>query len=68
MMKQDRQAARTLAQGLRGGRQRERFTFPGFDALFKVELEIDGNPIVLADLGKPAMEEALKRVQADRQA
>lgn len=65
---QDRQAARMLAQGLRGSRQRERFAFPGFSAMFKCDLEIDGNPIVLPDLNQPAMENALTRVQAERQA
>jgi len=64
---QDRSAARRLAQGLRGGQQRGRFSFPGFHALFKVDLDIDSNPVVLTDLGKTAMETALKRVQRERQ-
>ena len=63
----DRQAARMLAQGLRGSNLRERFSFPGFHALFKCDIEIDSNPIVLPNLLQPSMEEALERVKADRQ-
>lgn len=64
---QDRQAARMLAQGLRGSRQRERFSFPGFHALFKCDIEVDRNPVVLSNLQQPAMETALERVKAEQQ-
>ncbi|MGQ0592885.1 MAG: Piwi domain-containing protein [Gammaproteobacteria bacterium] len=64
---QDRQAARMLAQGLRGSRQRERFSFPGFHALFKCDIQVDSNPIVLPNLHQPAMETALERVKVERQ-
>lgn len=64
---QDRQAARLLAQGLRSSRQRERFSFPGFNALFKCDIEVDSNPIVLPNLQQGAIEKALERVRVDRQ-
>ena len=41
----DRQAARTLAAALTGSSQRQRFSFPGFERLFKAPLEIDREPI-----------------------
>jgi hypothetical protein len=62
----DRQAARTLAMALRGSGQRERYSFPGFKALFKTEITIDGNPIVLSDLSKESFALALDRVKQDR--
>ena len=62
----DRQAARALAQGLRGVKQR--YSFPGFESLFKVALDIDSNPVVLKDLSQPEMEQALARVRSDREA
>ena len=62
---QDRQAARMLAQSLRGSRLKERFSFPGFNALFKCDIQIDGDPIVLPDLSRSAMENALAQVKAD---
>jgi hypothetical protein len=62
---QDRHAARLLARGLQGSGQRQRYAFPGFKALFKSELEIDGNPIVLPSLDQQSMKDALTRVQAD---
>jgi len=64
---QDRQAARDLASALRGPKGRERFSFPGFEVLFKSALEIDPNPIVLADFSQEAMSNALKRVTRDRE-
>jgi len=64
---QDRHAARLLARGLRGAGQRGRYAFPGFRALFKCDIDIDANPIVLPDLGRPAMEDALRRVKTVRE-
>jgi len=64
---QDRPAARRLAASLRVTQQRERFSFPGFSALFKCDLEIDGNPVVLPDLTHGTIEKALDRVRLDRQ-
>ncbi len=63
---QDRQAARRLALALQGTKQRGRFVFPGFKALFKTPLEIDRNPIVLPDLTHYAMSGALDRVKQER--
>jgi hypothetical protein len=64
---QDRVAARTLASALRGIKGKERFNFPGFKALFKTELHIDGNPVILPDLSDGAMADALTVVQSRRQ-
>jgi len=61
----ERQAARTLAMALRGSRERQRFNFPGFEALFKSPLQIDSNPIILTDLSDQAMQTALERVQTE---
>lgn len=63
---QDRQAARRLALSLRGQKQRGQFNFPGFRDLFKTELEIDANPIVLPDLSDKSMESALVSAKAVR--
>ncbi len=63
---QDRQAARILAKALQGG-SRERYSFPGFESLFKTKLEFDANPIVLKDFSVASFEAALKRVQDDRE-
>jgi len=62
----DRQAARTLAMALQGSKSRERFSFPGFEALFKSPITIDGNPIVLPDLTPDAFAAALERVKSER--
>lgn len=62
----DRPAARILAQALKGGR-RERYSFPGFEALFKTKVLFDANPIVLQDFSVPTFETALKRVQKERE-
>jgi hypothetical protein len=62
----DRQAARRLALSLRGTQQRERFSFPGFNALFKCDLQIDSNPVILPDLTREAIEVALKRARCDK--
>jgi hypothetical protein len=63
---QDRQAARRLALSLRGLKQRGQFNFPGFKDLFKSDLIIDADPVVLPDLSASSMEVALKRAEAVR--
>ena len=62
---QDRQAARTLAAALKGSGQRERFSFPGFEQLFKTSIEIDHDPIVVADFSANSMKSALARMQRE---
>lgn len=64
---QDRQAARRLALSLRGLRQRSQYNFPGFKELFKTDLDIDANPIVLPDLSALSMESALQRATSARE-
>jgi hypothetical protein len=61
----DRQAARTLAAAIKGSAQRVRYSFPGFEQLFKVPISIDANPIVLTDFSTESMRDALARIQAD---
>ena len=61
---QDRAAARTLAIALRGLRGKEKFSFPGFQALFKSEFVIDGNPVVLPDLTDASMAGAVEAVKS----
>lgn len=56
----DRGSARMLAAGLKGGS----FAFPGFKVLFKTEVEIDGQPIVLPTLDQAAMTAAVEAVKA----
>ncbi|MCI0537254.1 MAG: hypothetical protein L0Z50_18730 [Verrucomicrobiales bacterium] len=63
---QDRVAARRLAMALRGSASRERFAFPGFQSLFKTELKIDANPIVLPDFSQNSMNRALERVKREQ--
>lgn len=63
----DRQAARTLAMALQGSKTRERYSFPGFEALFKSAITIDRDPIVLPDLTMNSFTDALKRVKRDRE-
>ena len=63
---QDRAPARILAMALRGTKGKERFNFPGFQALLKTELQIDGDPVILPDLSEHAMQDALGEVQARR--
>jgi hypothetical protein len=65
---QDRPAARRLALALRGIRQRGQYNFPGFKELFKADLEIDADPIVLPDLSPASMEAALRRAATAREA
>jgi argonaute-like protein implicated in RNA metabolism and viral defense len=62
----DKLEARKLALSLRGTRQRERFSFPGFNALFKCDVQIDSNPVILPDLTRAAIETALERVRCDK--
>jgi hypothetical protein len=64
---QDRQAARRLALSLKGPKQRGQYNFPGFTELFKTNLEIDANPIVLADLSPHSMELALQSANTVRE-
>ena len=63
----DRQEARRLALSLRGTRQRERFSFPGFNALFKCDVQIDSNPVILPDLTRTAIEDAVKRARVEKE-
>lgn len=62
----DRQSARTLAMALQGSRKRERYNFPGFEALFKSPISVDGDPIVLPDLTTESFAAALARVKDER--
>lgn len=62
---EDRNAARLLAMSLRGTTTRG-LTFPGFKALFKTDIDIDRNPVVLPDLSPEAMRRALDRVIQER--
>ena len=64
----DRNPARALALGLQGKRQQGRFSFPGFEALFKCGLDIDSNPVVLPDLSQDSLQNALVRVNAEKAA
>lgn len=64
----DRHAARLLAKHLRGTKTRGRFTFPGFRALFKCDIEFDDNPVILSDLTHGAIESGLDRAKAERTA
>ena len=59
----DRQAARNLAQAIKGKSQNRNFNFPGFEQLFKTPLKIDSNPIVLADFSKTSFEQAVSNVK-----
>ena len=55
--------ARTLAIALRGMKGKEKFSFPGFQALFKSEFVIDGDPVILPDLSDESMKGALEEVK-----
>lgn len=63
----DRQAARILAMALQGSAQKEKFSFPGFEGLFKSKVTIDRNPVVLADLTLASFQDALEIVKQRRQ-
>ena len=60
---QDRLEARRLAITLRKSDSRDRFSFPGFKYLFKQDVVIDRDPVVLPSLDRPAIEKALVRVK-----
>ncbi len=62
----DRPAARRLAVSLRGLKQQGQFSFPGFKRLFKTDIEIDAQPVVLADLSENTMRAVLSRAKAER--
>jgi hypothetical protein len=62
----DRPAARALAMALQGSTTHERYSFPGFEALFKTAITIDRAPIVLPDLTAQSFANALNRVKDDR--
>jgi argonaute-like protein len=62
----DRQSARTLAIALQGSKKQERYSFPGFESLFKSPISIDGNPIILPDLTPESFSAALQRVKSER--
>ena len=62
---QDRQAARRLAVNLRGSKSRDRFSFPGFNTLFKCDPNIVSDPMILPDLSKSSIEDALVRAKQD---
>ena len=61
----DRQAARTLAIALRGSGAKERFSFPGFESLFRTSVKIDSNPVVIPNFSVASMESALDRVRSE---
>jgi len=63
-LEQDRQAARKLAMALKGSRQRERFSFPGFEPLFKTELQIHGDPVVVPDFSAASAKQVLNRTSS----
>ena len=63
----DRQAARRLAVSLRGLKQQGQFSFPGFKRLFKTDIEIDPQPVVLPDLSEQTMEALLDRAKSERE-
>lgn len=64
---QDRNAARLLAKNLQGSSKRNRFSFPGFKALFKCDPNIDRNPIVVPNLERASIEEALEQVKQKKE-
>jgi len=64
-VERDRQAARDLAMALRGSRKYQRFAFPGFETLFKEQLNIHSEPILLNDFSRQSMETALARVKSE---
>ena len=62
----DRQAARILARALQGTGAQERYSFPGFESLFKVGLKFSSDPIILDDFETATFESALGRVKQER--
>jgi len=61
----DRQAARTLAMALKGSARRGKSHFPGFAQLFKTELRIDSNPVVVEDFSTTTAKQVLERVRSE---
>jgi hypothetical protein len=51
---------------LQGSKGRERYSFPGFESLFKTELTIDRNPVVLPDFSRESFAKALQTVKSLR--
>jgi hypothetical protein len=64
---QDRQAARTLATSLRGSKGNQRFAFPGFKSLFKIDLDIDHDPVVVTDFSEAELTRALARAKKEKE-
>lgn len=62
----DRQAARTLAVELRGSKAKGNFAFPGFQTLFKTDLDIDHDPVIVKDFTEPELQRALERAKEER--
>ncbi|EMN80306.1 Piwi domain-containing protein [Leptospira interrogans] len=60
---QDRDTARKLAMALKGSKKQDQYSFPGFNSLFKADLLIDGNPMVLKDFSLESSREVLARVR-----
>jgi hypothetical protein len=58
---QERQAGRDLVRALRG--QVSQLNFVGFQKLFRVELPVSSNPVVLKDFSLVEMQRALAEVQ-----
>ena len=65
---QDRQAARRLAMNLRGTKSHDRFSFPGFNTLFKCDPNISSDPVILPNLSQSSIEKALIRAKRDMEA
>ena len=63
----DRPVARTLAMALLGSTNRQRFSYPSFESLFKIGVTVNPDPIILNDLSRASFEFSLRRVQAERE-
>ena len=59
----DRHAARDLATAIKGSNPRTRGRFYGFSSLFKTDITIDPNPVVLVDYSTAEMTRALEAVK-----
>jgi hypothetical protein len=62
---QERQAARDLVRGLRG--QVSHLNFVGFEKLFRLELAVSADPIVLQDFSRAEMQRALETMRSSGQ-
>lgn len=62
---QDRQSARLLAMSLRGTKSRDRFSFKGFDSLFRCQPVLSNDPQILPDLSRSSIERAVQRVKRE---